>query len=148
MQLTLTRDTYTANETLGTLIVAMVVYQTIERPWVAGDSPSETAGEPGKSCVPEGLYELVPHNSVKHPHVFALVNHELGVAHEPTPGMRSEVLIHPANWARELEGCIAPGRERVQDGDVWMVTKSREALRVIMANLPWRIGHTLEIIRG
>lgn len=145
MHLVLTRDTYTKHETLGVLEIAGQRFQTIEPPWVPGNDPGEDGGEPGKSCVREGIYALVPHDTVKHPRTFALVNPDLDVVHNPTPGKRSDVLIHSANWARELEGCIAPGQDRERDGEVWMVTHSKASLRTILSLMPWEAGHTIEI---
>lgn len=143
MRLVLLRDKFTAVETLGVLSVEGQTFQSIERPWIA--DPEHKGGKPLVSCVPEGVYTLVLHNTQKHPKTFALVNADLGVVHEPTPGMRSDVLLHPANWARELEGCIAPGRERVKDNGEWMVTHSAESMRTIHELVPWTEGHTIEI---
>lgn len=148
MHLVLTRDLYTAKETLGILKVASEQFQSMERPWVPGNDPGEDGGEPRISCVPEGIYALVLHNTPKHPRTFALVNDALDVVHNPTPGKRSSILLHPANWARELEGCIAPGRERLPSDGEWMITESRACMRAILALVPWEAGHTIEIIRG
>jgi Family of unknown function (DUF5675) len=146
MNFVLTRDKFTAVETLGTIEVGGQTFQSIERPWVADSE--HMGGAPGVSCVPEGTYVLVLHDTPKHPRTFALVNESLGVVHNPTPGLRSDVLIHPANWARELEGCIAPGRERVRDNGEWMVTHSADAMRAIHALVPWTEGHSIEIKRA
>jgi hypothetical protein len=51
------------------------------------------------------------------------------------------VLIHPANYASELRGCIAPGLIR---GPQSMI-RSRDALAQLKAALPWTNGHTIEI---
>lgn len=41
---------------------------------------------------------------------------------------RTRLLIHAANYASELEGCIAPGMERgFKDGDIPAVWRSRHA---------------------
>lgn len=148
MRLVLIRDTYTPNETLGTMTVNGQLYQTMERPWIPGDQPGEDGGEPHMSCVPEGTYDLVLHNTIKHPRTFALVNDALDVVHNKTPGKRDNVLLHAANWARELEGCIAPGRERLESDSEWMVTESRACMRAILSFVPWETGHTIEIRKG
>lgn len=135
MRLLLTRDTFTDAETLGTLELEDLSFDTIER--AATDSTHP--------CVPDGVYILVLHDSPKHPRTFALVNADLGVVHNPEPGKRSDILIHPANWARQLEGCIAPGKHRSEDESGWMVTNSRQAYDELMARLPWELGHVLEI---
>jgi len=113
---TLIRYESTSDGCFGVMTFGHLILQTVERPWLNNQSAI--------SCVPPGIYKLEPHNSPKHPNVWALVNHDLGVYHNPTDGMRSDILIHPANWAHELEGCLAPGLSR--EGS--MVTNSREAI--------------------
>lgn len=102
----LERFAYDPEYTMGRLFLDDVVLWTIEQPW--------NNNQIGKSCVPDGEYDLEPHSSKDHPHTWALVNHGLGIAHFPTPGvLRAACLIHSANWAFELEGCIAPGLTKV-----------------------------------
>jgi hypothetical protein len=132
MNLFLTRDFRDPTVTLGTLSVNDYRWQTLERPWIA--SGLSIAGTKGVSCVPAGIYKLVPHNSESHPKVWALVNPVLQVYHwdqdvpKPMLGIaRTTVLIHSANYASELRGCIAPGKERKKNG-VWGVFRSRDAL--------------------
>ncbi len=76
---------------------------------------------------------------------WALVNPDLGVTHspdDPIPGgigypHRSECLIHPANYASQLEGCIAPGKSRthILGNGGWMVTDSRATFKLIRSYL-------------
>lgn len=148
MQLILIRDMYLSSCTLGTLQVpgTLGVFQTMERTWVASDVCR--GGLSGVSCIPEGTYKLVRHDSPKHPMTWALVNDELDVCHNPTPGKRSDVLIHPANYAHELEGCIAPGTGRMLTNNEWMVLSSRAAFLAIKAALPYTDDHTIVIERG
>lgn len=132
--------------TLGLLFVGQLTLCTIERPWV----PSENGvgGTKGVSCVPLGKYRLERHNTEAHPNTWALVNEELGVAHFPgtNPLMRTAVLIHPANFAHELRGCIAPGtRASVDEAGRHMVQESRKAMKMIQDMVPWTDDHTLEI---
>lgn len=139
MQLILTRDTDDGVCTLGTLWFAGQTWQTIERPWIPSLS-GEPGGMPGRSCVPLGVYTLWTHDSESHPQTWALVNEGLGVTHYG-PSNRTAVLIHPANTALELRGCIAPGRVRGTQA----VYESRAAFADIKAVLPWIDGHTLTI---
>lgn len=103
---------------------------SIERSWADPIQP-----------IPPGEYKLVPHFGVKYRNVFALVNPDLGVTHfvpntnHPKP--RTAILIHPANFARELRGCIALGlvRDTIRDPksdytNVSMVVRSREAVKI------------------
>lgn len=141
--LLLTRDNPTGPDcTLGLLALGDHQWQTLERPWIpTQDSPG---GQPQTSCVPMGTYKLARHNTEKHPHTFALVNPELGVVHDPAPGMRSDILIHPANFVHELLGCIAIGKGRRFVGQ-WQLTQSRIAFEELTSLMPWTDGHELVI---
>ncbi len=66
--------------------------------------PMEPATQTGR-CVPEGLYELVPHSGRRWQDTFALVNPELGVVHWPAPGKRAACVLHPGNTVADTEGC-------------------------------------------
>lgn len=91
------------------------------------------------SCIPEGSYKLVAHNSAKYGQVVAFVNHDLDVYHNEydmsdekreTEGGRSVCLIHAANWPRELQGCVAVGHKVIDYGmpNGWGITESRKTL--------------------
>jgi len=51
------------------------------------------------SCIPEGRYLLHRHTSPSFGECFEVMN---------VPS-RGDILVHPANWASELLGCIAIG---------------------------------------
>lgn len=123
---------------------------TLERPWVpcvsgpppAGNMFPPPCGQKGVSCIPPGVYDLVPHNTEAHPDTFALVNPDLWVYHfdsdvprEKRGYARTAVLIHPANWVEELRGCIAPGMHRQLIAPVAgrppMIERSREAFALL-----------------
>jgi hypothetical protein len=153
MKLLLRRNYADDNCTMGVLSFSTptddYVAQTIERPWI----PSAVCrgGMPMKSCVPPGLYRLVRHNTDKKPFTWALVNHELDVEHfegdDHDPDVdRNTCLIHSANYAHELLGCIAPGQGRAVDANgVHMVTSSRLAMAELKHLLPWTDDHEIEV---
>ena len=94
--LILERNTHTQHETMGTLLMPSGIrYQTIERPWKDNAK--------GISCIPVGEYDIkfTLSNRFKK-HLYEVLN---------VPG-RSGIRIHVANWAKELEGCIALGISR------------------------------------
>lgn len=99
---------------------------TVERPW--------RNNAPYVSCVPEGLYELVPHNGNRFTDTWALVNEPLGVYHLPNnKAKRSAIIFHEANTADQLMGCIAPGLEFAElsfagHDKALGVTSSRDAM--------------------
>lgn len=151
MELLIARDVpRPAGCSLGTLTVASLLLDTIERPWIA-DPNGSPCGDPDVSCVPLGLYQLVLHNTTDKPCTFALVNPALGIYHEEEdipPGARGRFacLLHSANYAWQLEGCIAPGLARLPIGkSAWMVTNSVKAIEQLFAVVPWVEGHSLEI---
>ena len=146
MKLLLVRDTMTTTYSYGALAAGTTTVQTIERPWVP--APDHLGGTNHISCVPVGTYELVLHDSEKHPQTWALVNPDLGVFHWEVPagiGGRCLVLLHPANVAPELDGCIAPGLVRGQLNGMPAVLQSKDAFAAIKAAVPWTTGHTLTI---
>lgn len=111
----------TPKGTFGELEAAGVKFATVERPWLDN--------EPFVSCVPVGSYTLEEHSSSSHPDVWALVNHSLGVYHFDHPdAIRTAILIHVANVARELAGCIAPGTAFGVPYGEWGVVNSRYAV--------------------
>lgn len=151
MKLVLRRDFRADNCTLGVLSFSTssedYVAQTMERPWIP--MPGSRGGLSGKSCVPAGDYKLVHHNSEVHPNTWALVNSDLDVIHweDPNrPAARCLVLIHAANYARELRGCIAPGTRRTVTAEgVHMVVNSKLAVLELKRLLPYDGQHVLEI---
>lgn len=148
MNLTLHRDPSDGVRTFGELTWAdeQIVLQTLELPWL----PTITlGGHPFTSCVPLGLYQLELHDTITHPQTWCLVNHELGVYHEPdeipSRGGRAVCLIHTANVIRELRGCIAVGLTRSQLNGEPDVASSVRAFHELKQAVPWVSGHTLSI---
>jgi hypothetical protein len=88
------------------------LFVTVEQPW--------NNNLKGHSCFPVGSYKLLKHDSVKHGPVVSFHNPELNIYAEPNlipAGVdgRSDCLIHSANYANELMGCIAPGMSYMRD---------------------------------
>lgn len=120
--------------TLGVLIINSHRWQTIERPWVS--SPDGPAGVPGQSCVAIGTYRLRARETEARGKHWILSNPSLGVHEWPAEVPlgkygRTLILIHAANYAHELHGCIAPGKRRFPPSNgnpEWMVAESRAAM--------------------
>lgn len=151
MDITLVRDYGDAECTLGMLRAGDLSVETLELPWRPGTPPS-VCGRQGMSCVPPGKYDLVLHNSAKHPQTFALSQPQLGVFSDVSNipcdfGLaRSDVLIHVANYVKELEGCIAVGYTRIKSSSgYWWIARSGDAMRAFQKIVPWALGHTLTI---
>lgn len=154
IQILLNRDYATSYCTLGQLSCEGRNWSTIERPWVP--SSSSICGEKGRSCIPLGEYRVTKYNSDAHPNVFALSAPKLGVyvtESEVPPSLgltaRTRVLIHPANWASELRGCVAPGKTRAKGPDgLWMVRASRDAMNEIRNALSRSVDVSLLVTSG
>lgn len=87
--------------------------------------------KPFVSCIPSGEYVLIPWESEKYGSCYAFVGGEVSL-YEGN-GNRFACLIHAANYARQLQGCLALGRSDGVDEDgnpaVW---NSRDALSGFM----------------
>ncbi len=98
---------------------------TVEQPW--------RNNEPFRSCVPVGRYDIKRYFSPsRRMDVVLLENPALLAAGEARGKARTFIEIHPANWARELQGCIAPGMKL---NGSWGVGQSRSAMELVMAVL-------------
>ena len=123
MKLLLNRTFRNQNKTLGDLELwdkqLLLRLRTIELPWLDN--------EVGKSCIPAGIYQARIHQSPKFG--WSLWIHDV-------PD-RTQILVHAANFVRQLKGCIAPGlfhRDIDNDGII-DVTNSRDAMKVLEAYL-------------
>jgi hypothetical protein len=131
--LMLIRDSYGDSETLGKLYDAdgNALAHTIERPWIKGP---DFGGLSNESCVPDGIYQLVPYTRNKDgSKVVALINIKLGVyfakKDRPEPKGRFKCLIHAGNYLEDIIGCIAPGAGRTIHKNRRMVTSSRATMQ-------------------
>lgn len=151
MKLTLVRFAYTRDVTLGWLLTDSLTIATLEEPW--NENPDGPGGQPRtasrrESCVPDGVYRLVPHDGTKKQGVWALVNPALGVYHNQIPpGQkhgRTAILIHAGNTVYDTEGCIVVGLNHKRFDDLDHVIDSRSALERLRTLLG-RQTHELEI---
>lgn len=128
--LRLERFAHTPWGTLGMLYLpyAGVSFPTIEPRWEHNAK--------GKSCIPAGDYYLEQRPS---PIVARSSGGEFNVGWEvkDVPN-RSLIMLHPANWASELQGCIAPGRAHVVMNGRPGVSASRAAFKDLMHRLDAR----------
>jgi len=105
----LTRFYHGTDRTIGRWEYNGNAWWTVERPWLAN--------KPSESCIPEGDYRLERYDSPSFgPRTWMVT---------PVDG-RTHIAIHAANYARELEGCIALGTSVL--ADLRGVGNSREAV--------------------
>ena len=154
MNLELIRHAYLPEATLGWLIAGDLRIATLEEPWRRDpDGPGGQRRESTllESCIPDGRYQIVPHDSPKHPSVYALVNQVLGVYRWPgdiPTGQqwgRSAILIHAGNSTDDILGCIAVGLRHTWLGAKPWLNESRTALHMLQDALGRDATHTLTI---
>ena len=78
------------------------------------------------SCIPEGIYQVSPHNGGKYKNVWKL--HDV-------PN-RAAILIHAGNTEDNTEGCIIVGSSFGNLNGKYAVLRSGEALEKLRAILP------------
>jgi len=119
--------------TFGEFIVGPHRWYSVERQW--------SNNAPFVSCIPPGLYDLVPHDSPRWGETVAVVGP--GVSVNKDGAHRYGILIHPANTANELQGCIALGKSLGYVSGSWAVLDSRNSVAAALKVL--RGGAQLEI---
>ena len=86
------------------------------------------------SCIPAGVYTLVPWTSPRFGDVWSFVGGSVTPFSEdsPTSAGRWGCLMHAANRWGDLNGCLAPGRiwgkDQNSPGDFWLPPPSKAAL--------------------
>lgn len=83
--------------------------------------------KPFKSCIPSGTYTLLPWESEKFGDCYAFVGGEVSLYKGNAP--RYACLIHSANYASQLQGCMAVGLAKGHDNGKPAVWNSRKAIR-------------------
>lgn len=111
---------------------------TVEQPW--------NNNEPFKSCIPSGQYTLEPYYSPKYGHTFCVVGGTIGKYEGEAE--RFAILLHSANKASQLHGCIAPGESRYLDPSsaALCVGKSRKTIEKLLPILNGEDGNIPLII--
>lgn len=129
--------TYLDQCTTGRMHIDGHVFATMERARV-GEHP----------CIPEGEYTLKPHISPKHGNVYAFVGDGV-YEYKVQAGEvgRCLILLHPANTAHELLGCVAPGLSPGFIGQDHAVLNSKAAMAAIREMLGQET-HTVTIMRA
>lgn len=119
------RHTFTDKSTIGTIKIGSRTWYSIEDK-DRGLTQSMALAEIekikvyGETCIPYGMYKVLITQSAR----FTRMKRRPVFMPEilNVPGFTG-IRIHPANFASQLEGCIAPGKRHIND----MVTDSRTA---------------------
>lgn len=112
-------------------------FASMEREWADN--------RPRVSCIPPGRYELVRWSGDRFPKHWALTGGTVRLYPGPE-AKRSAIVIHAANFPRELEGCIALGT--LTAGRSTFLTNSRAAIRALFAELEDTPGPHFLTIHG
>lgn len=121
------------NQTLGEFnlyngIEKLFSCKTLELPYIMNLT--------GISCIPKGMYRVVPRYSEKHKnhyHIIDVHNREL-------------ILFHVGNYKTQTEGCILLGKSfaYIDDDELLDITSSRKTLKELLKVAPE--GFKLEVI--
>ena len=114
MKLILERN-YFNDATIGVLRIEgkdNPIWFTIERP--------DLNNQNNISCIPECTYKVAPYSSDKFPDVWEV---------KDVPN-RTKILIHQANWASDVKGCIGVG-ESLGYINKKAVTNSKKTIQAI-----------------
>lgn len=115
MNLEVRRIIFTRESIIGNLFIDDVFECfTLELPW--------KKNQKSISCIPEGKYKVIMEYS---PRFNRLLPELKGVPE------RDEIKIHPANWPKELNGCIAVGKTAGQD----YIGQSRIAFELLLVKI-------------
>lgn len=132
MNLLLLRD-YSPSATYGQLFIGKNDLDepfcvTVEKPWLDNEC--------NISCIPEGRYTIKVRTSPKFGEVYYLENIDLDVSLNGDT-KRTYILIHPANFVQQLQGCIALGDQFMlgADGNKKGVTSSIATCSLFMCLL-------------
>ena len=137
MIITLERHSHNKFGTFGTLKAGEFTCCTVEQDWENNN--------PNVSCIPNGTYKLETHDSPRHGGCLILVNEDLGIGRHRGDAKRFGCLIHKANLASQLEGCIAPGMSYGCYKNQWSVTSSSVALAKLFTAIPYDSKNTIII---
>lgn len=101
----------------------------------------------GVSCIPAGVYDLIPHVRPNKDKVYAVVNEELGVYQYPHEAAKRDlILIHVANTMNDIQGCIAPGSvHSIVKGKLGVIN-SGDTMKKIIQLLGREETHKLHIV--
>lgn len=119
MEVTLMRIAQGPGGTFGVLKIDGIPFcTTCEDPW--------NNNAVGKSCIPPGEYECVPHSGQHFKDVWQLLD---------VPG-RSAILIHAGNTIDDTQGCILVGNGFNMFGQRPGIVNSKDTLQKLRQILP------------
>lgn len=126
--------------TFGRLFIGKQQFYTVEREWADN--------KPFVSCLPAGDYRLEKIMSPRWGNTYALTQDAGRVTiGAQAHSLRYGCIIHAANRAAELMGCIAPGDSLGIIKGEWAVLNSNNALRALLGAIATSGEDALRIAR-
>lgn len=118
----------------------------VEQSWKKNPNGA-IGGLPFHSCVPDGVYQLLPWVSPTKGAVYLIYNPKLGVhklpEHHDKDEERDLCLWHIGNYVQDVKGCGAIGLDRAE---AWHgVMRSRKAMALLIKKLGRETTHILSI---
>ncbi len=148
MILRLKQFSYSTTETEGILTLTGdgSKFATVGQPWKKNPNGAK-GGLPFHSCVPDGMYQLLPWTSPTKGAVYLMYNPKLGVhklpEHHEKDHERDLCLFHVGNYPTDVQGCFAIGLKRATK---WHgVVSSRKAMALLNEKLGRETTHILSI---
>jgi hypothetical protein len=112
--------------------------------------PPDLGNLPYKSCVPQGVYDLLPFESPKYGRCHIMVNEDLNVyAYEDSPGRPDDgrflcLFVHRGNYAHNFVGCVGASRGYNEEADM-LVTPTVAACKKVNQLVGEEGSYQLEI---
>lgn len=113
--------------TPGTIELDDTTFYTLEQIW--------NQNIPFVSCIPVGLYELIPWDSKRYGPCYAAVNEKLNVffssasPNRPETGRYKCLFFHRGNYVRNFKGCSGVGEKYNPAHD--MITNTTQTCRIV-----------------
>lgn len=105
--------------------------------------PPYRNNEPCISCIPEGGYNMIPHDSPKFGKTWYLEGKDVGLSE----GKRTHILFHKGNKTEDTMGCILPGfKHGVLNSEIAVLNSEHGCLKLF--GLLGDKSHYIEIYRG
>lgn len=152
MKTELVRFAYLPTVTLGRWLFPGFAAYTLEEPWRPdpdGPGGQRREGVLRESCIPDGPYDLMPHNGSVWQRVWRFENPTLGVygfEHQIPPGAafgRSTILGHSGVDVNSILGCVLLGMGHAFVDGRWTVVDSKIALEKMRSILVPGTRHTV-----
>lgn len=126
----------------GRIQTATHDYSTMEVRW--------NNNAPFTSCVPPGIYEMIPYVSSRYGECYVIVNEQLNVffsersPNRPSDGRYKCIYFHRGNWPSDFEGCGGVGERYLPSED--MITNTTQISRIVNTYLKDKGVRLLNIV--